>query len=75
MFKIIFKDSKNYDRFKWFALIVMPLLVTLLNGLVDIWKIPYGTQIVGTVSLLSAFLGGLVVKSANDYNKLPADQK
>ena len=66
---MVFENSKTYDRIKWFSLVAAPLIVTFLTAIVDIWSIPYGEKIVMTVAALSALLGGLVTKSAKDYQK------
>ena len=62
-------NDKTYDLLKWIAMIVLPALGTLYFGLASIWGLPYGEQIVGTITVIDTFLGALLGISANNYNK------
>lgn len=62
-------DNKTYDLLKWIAMIVLPALGTLYFALASIWGLPYGEQIVGTITAIDAFLGALLGVSTNNYNK------
>ena len=62
-------DNKTYDLLKWIAMIVLPALGTLYFALASIWGLPYGEQIVGTITAVDAFLGALLGVSTNNYNK------
>lgn len=62
-------DNKTYDLLKWIAMIVLPALGTLYFALASIWGLPYGEQIVGTITAIDAFLGALLGVSTNRYNK------
>lgn len=68
--QFIFKNSNVYDILKWVVVIVMPAFVTLCTALFDTWNIPYGTQIVASISAIQLFLGAIIVKSSNDYRKV-----
>lgn len=61
--------NETYDLLKWIAMIVLPALGTLYFALAAIWGLPYGEQIVGTITAIDAFLGALLGVSANKYNK------
>lgn len=63
-------DNKTYDILKWIALIALPALGALYFGLAKIWGLPYGEEIVGTISVIDTFLGALLGISTNNYNKL-----
>ena len=63
-------SNRIYDVLKWIALVVLPALGTLYFALSKIWGLPYGTEIVGTISAVDAFLGALLGISTNSYNKL-----
>lgn len=63
-------DNKTYDILKWIALIVLPALGALYFGLARIWGLPYGEEIVGTITVIDTFLGALLGISTNNYNKL-----
>ncbi len=62
-------DSKTYDILKWIAMIVLPAIGALYFGLAAIWGLPYGEQVVGTITVIDTFLGALLGISSNNYNK------
>ena len=62
-------NNKTYDILKWIAMVVLPALGTLYFALSSIWGLPYGEQIVGTITAIDAFLGALLGVSTNNYNK------
>jgi len=62
-------SNKVYDILKWIALIFLPALGALYFGLAKIWGFPYATEIVGTISVVDAFLGALLGISTANYNK------
>lgn len=61
-------DNKVYDILKWVALIVLPALATLYSALASLWGLPYGSEIVGTITALDTFLGALLGISSMKYN-------
>ena len=67
--------NKQYDCLKWVALILLPALSACYFGLSQIWGLPYGEEIVGTISVLDAFLGALLGISTNQYNKEVKDNE
>lgn len=62
-------SSKTYEILKWIAQIVLPALGTLYFALETIWGLPYGEQVVGTITAVDAFLGTLLGLSTVNYNK------
>lgn len=62
-------SNKVFDVLKWIALYLLPALGTLYFALSTIWGLPYGEQIVGTITALDAFLGALLGISTYNYNK------
>lgn len=62
-------SNKVYDVLKWIAMIALPALGTLYFTLSTIWGLPYGEQIVGTVSALDVCLGAFLGISTAQYNK------
>lgn len=63
--------NKTYDILKYFAQIVLPALGTLYFALSQIWGLPYGEEIVGTITAFDAFLGALLgISSAQYYDEL-----
>ena len=61
-------SNNTYDTIKIIALIIAPI-ATFVAALVDIWGIPYGSQIVATISALDVFVGALVVILKTLYDK------
>lgn len=61
-------NNQIYDILKWVAQIVLPALGTLYFGLASIWGFPYGEQIVGTITVIDAFLGAILGISARQYD-------
>lgn len=62
-------SNKVYDILKWIALIFLPALGTLYFALSGIWGLPYGEEIVGTITAIDAFLGALLGISNINYKK------
>ncbi len=62
-------QNGTYDRLKWIAQILLPALGTLYFALSSIWGLPYGEQVVGTITAVDAFLGALLGISTNNYYK------
>lgn len=58
-----------YDLLKWIALIVLPALGTLYFALAGIWHLPYGEEIVGTITAIDTFLGAIIGVSSLNYAK------
>lgn len=65
--------NKTYDILKYIAQIVLPALATLYAGVAKIWGIPYGVEVPGTIMLVDAFLGALLMISSNQYYKSGKD--
>lgn len=49
-------DGKLYSVLKWIAQYLLPALGTLYFALAGIWGLPYGEQVVGTITALDTFL-------------------
>lgn len=62
-----------YDRLKFVAQIVLPLLGTLYFSLSELWNLPYGLQVVGTITAFDLFLGSLLKASSASYYKNEAN--
>jgi hypothetical protein len=61
--------DRMYDVLKWVAQILLPAVATLYFAIAQIWGLPYGEQIVGTITAIDAFLGALLGISTYQYNK------
>lgn len=66
---MILFSNKTYDILKWIAQILLPALGALYFGLASIWGLPYGEQIVGTITVIDTFLGVILGISTSNYNK------
>lgn len=59
--------NKIYDVLKWVSMCVLPGLGTLYFALTQIWGLPYGTEVVGTIAAINTFLGVLIGVSSTTY--------
>ena len=62
-------SNKVYDVLKYIAQIGLPAVGTLYYALSAIWGLPYGEQIVGTITAVDTFLGTLLMISSSAYRK------
>ncbi len=62
-------NNKVYDVLKWIAQIVLPALGALYFALAQIWGLPYGEEIVGTITAIDCFLGAILGISNVQYKK------
>ena len=62
-------SNKLYDILKYIAQIGLPAGATLYYALSAIWGLPYGEQIVGTITAVDTFLGTLLMISSSAYRK------
>ena len=62
-------SNKVYDVLKWIAMYFLPAIGTLYFALSGIWNLPYGEQVVGTITAVETFLGVLLGISTSQYNK------
>lgn len=62
-------SNKTYDVLKWIALILLPAIGALYFALSNIWGLPFGEQVVGTITAVDAFLGACLGISTKQYNK------
>ena len=62
-------SNKVYDVLKWIAMYLLPAIATLYFALAGIWNLPYGEQIVGTLTAIDTFLGVILGISNAQYKK------
>lgn len=62
-------NNKAYDILKYIAQIVLPALATFYFAIAKIWGLPYGEEIVGTISAIDCLLGALLGISTHYYDK------
>lgn len=62
-------SNKYYDYLKWVALIVLPAIGAAYFGIAQIWGLPYGEEVVGTVVVIETLLGAILGVSTMNYEK------
>ena len=68
-------NNKTYDVLKWIAQYLLPALATLYFAIARVWGLPYGEQIVGTITAIDTFLGVILGISTAQYNKALNSEK
>ena len=68
-------SNRTYDILKYIAQIVIPALATLYFALAQIWGLPYGEEVVGTLTAIDAFLGAVLRISTNNYYEELAEKE
>jgi hypothetical protein len=61
-------NETAYNWLKWFTLIALPAISSLYFGLADVWDLPNATGVVGSIALLTTFLGTVLGISTKAYN-------
>lgn len=67
-------SNRTYDKLKWVAQYLLPALGTLYFAIAGIWGLPYGEQVVGTITAVDTFLGVILGISSANYKKLRGDE-
>jgi hypothetical protein len=68
-------SNKTYDVLKWIAMYFLPALGTLYFALAGIWGLPFGEEIVGTITALDTFLGVILGISNARYKKVQSKEE
>ena len=58
-----------YDVLKMLVTLVLPALGTLYFTLSQIWGLPYGEEVVGTVAAVTVALGAMLKISSKQYDQ------
>lgn len=66
-------SNKSYDVVKDISLLWMPIIITFYGVISATWGIPYGEQILATLTGLNAALGAVVKYFKSKYDKKKAD--
>ena len=61
--------NKTYDRLKFIAQVILPLLATFYVTLSELWGLPFPSEISGTIMAVDTLLGSILMKLSSDYNK------
>lgn len=67
--------NKTYNLLKWIAQYLLPALGTLYFTLSSIWGLPYGEQVVGTLTALDTFLAVILGISTYSYKKVISEKE
>lgn len=62
-------SNELYDKLKWIAQVLLPALGTLYFGLSEIWGLPCGPEVVGTITVIDTFLGVCLGISSKNYKE------
>lgn len=62
-------SNRVYDILKWIAMYLLPAAGTLYFAIASIWGIPYGEEVVGTITAIDTFLGVILGISSAQYKK------
>lgn len=62
-------SNNTYDLLKKIAMYWLPALATAVVTIFEIWNIPYGTEIAGTIMAIDTLLGAILGISTKNYNK------
>lgn len=62
-------SNEIYDMLKYIAQIALPAIGTLYFAISKIWGLPYGTEIVGTITAADTCLGMLLGISTKNYEE------
>lgn len=62
-------NDKTYDILKWVAILFLPALAKMIEGVFGVWNIPYGPEIASTIIYVQVFLGAILGVSTYQYKK------
>lgn len=60
--------NQMYDRLKWVVVVFLPAFASLYFGMAQILELPEPEKVVGSIALLTTFLGTLLKISDKSYN-------
>ena len=67
-----FISNQVYDVLKWVTQILLPAVATLYFAFSQIWGLPYGSEVVGSITAGDAFLGVILGLTTKRYNNSDA---
>lgn len=68
-------SNQVYDVLKWIAQYLLPAAGTLYFALASIWGLPFGEQVVGTITAVDTFLGVILGISSASYKASSEEEK
>lgn len=66
--------NRTYDILKYVAQIVLPATGTLYFALAAIWNLPYGEEVIGTITAVDTFLGALLHIQGKSYVEIDEEE-
>lgn len=63
----------TYDKLKNMALVILPAIGALYFGVAQIWGLPKAEEVVGTVAVITTFVGVVVKAAQVSYNNSPVN--
>lgn len=66
-------STKTYEFFKKLVQIGLPACGSLYFSLSAVWGLPYADEVVGTLAIVSTFLGTVLMISSKTYKALEPD--
>lgn len=61
--------NTQYDTLKRIVQLGLPAFGAMYAGLAKIWGFPYGSEVVGSIALITVFLGVVLGFSSRSYDK------
>ena len=61
--------NRSYNVVKFIVTIFLPALGSLYFGMAQIWGLPYGEEVVGSVAVIATFFGVVLGISKRSYDK------
>lgn len=71
----MYLPDKIYDIMKWIVILLLPALGTLYFALSQIWDLPMGEEVVGSLSAITVFLGSILSISTHEYTKRSKEEE
>lgn len=62
-------SNRGYNLLKWLSAFVLPALSVLYVSLGQMWDFPKIEEVVGSITAVNTFLGGLLAYSTKSYNQ------
>lgn len=63
-------SNKAYDILKLVIVNILPALATCYFTVAQLWGIPYGEEVVGTISAITLCLGTILKLSSDNYETI-----
>lgn len=62
-------DETTYQFIRWAVTVLLPTLGSLYSSISQLWGLPFGGEILGTIAAVTAFAGLLLGISTSQYRK------